>query len=223
MPGSAAFAIAQFARESPRHMSVAEQVSPSDGGIGFAHHAFAGCARDAAVRTGRCRRCYAPCAAAAGLDRAWLADDLAPAVRRRRHPRLSDAGLVKLISGCCAASASGSDRRQRLPATAPGRNRNAAPAQPGRDRAGATTCATNSFLRLQGRMGFGEEELDTLKHPELVSMLVNATRLVVLGVGQPPEVLKPLLRPGATWAEIATVDRMLPPGRGTRWSTASTA
>ena len=33
----------------------------------------------------------------------------------------------------------------------------------------------NGQLRRCKAMGFGEEELDALKHPELVSMLVNAT------------------------------------------------
>jgi hypothetical protein len=79
---------------------VAEQVEPSDGGIGFA------CVAPPAERaTPPFARTVltllqALCAAraAAGLDRARLADDLALLLYGGgAHPRLSDAGLVKLF------------------------------------------------------------------------------------------------------------------------------
>ena len=48
-------------------------------------------------------------------------------------------------------------------------------------------------------MGFGEEELDALKHPELVSMLVNAT-VSWCSVSVNREVLKRLLSQVRTWS-----------------------
>ncbi|MBB0025189.1 MULTISPECIES: ParB family protein [Burkholderiaceae] len=92
--------IAQFAREIAEEAGVAEQVEPSDGGIGFAcvvpptARAMSPFAR--AVLT----LLQALCAArpAAGLDRSRLADDLAPLLYGGGTcPRLSDAGLVKLF------------------------------------------------------------------------------------------------------------------------------
>jgi ParB family protein of integrating conjugative element (PFGI_1 class) len=92
--------IAQFAREIAEEVGVAEQVEPSDGSIGFvcvappAARAMPPFAR--AVLT----LLQALCAtrAAAGLDRARLADDLAPLLcGGGAHPRLSDAALVKLF------------------------------------------------------------------------------------------------------------------------------
>jgi ParB family protein of integrating conjugative element (PFGI_1 class) len=89
--------IAQFAREIAEEAGVAEQVEPSDSGIGFtclappAARAMLPFAR--AVLT----LLHALCAAA-GLDRARLADDLAPLLcGGGAHPRLSDAALVKLF------------------------------------------------------------------------------------------------------------------------------
>ena len=92
--------IAQFAREIAEEAGVAERVEPSDGGIGFA------CVTPPAARpvppfaravlTLLQALCAAP--AAAGLDRARLADDLAPLLYGGgAYPRLSDAGLVKLF------------------------------------------------------------------------------------------------------------------------------
>src|SRR3546814_17433637 len=64
-------------------------------------------------------------------------------------------------------------------------------------------------------MGFGEEELDALKHPELVSMLVNAT-VSWCSVSVNQEVLKRLLsQVHDVEREIATVDRMLRLGAST--------
>ena len=92
--------IAQFAREIAEEAGVAEQVEPSDGGIGFAcvappaERAMPPFAR--AVLTLLQALCAAR--AAAGLDRARLADDLALLLYGGgAHPRLSDAGLVKLF------------------------------------------------------------------------------------------------------------------------------
>jgi len=79
---------------------VADQVEPSDGGIGFA------CVAPPAARAmppfarAVLTLLQALCAAHAtdGLDRARLADDLAPLLYGGGvHPRLSDAGLVKLF------------------------------------------------------------------------------------------------------------------------------
>lgn len=92
--------IAQFAREIAEEAAVAEQVEPSDGGIGFA------CVAPPAARAmppfarAVLTLLQALCAArtAAGLDRARLADDLAPLLYGGgAYPRLSDAGLVKLF------------------------------------------------------------------------------------------------------------------------------
>ena len=92
--------IAQFAREVAEEAGVADQVEPSDGGIGFA------CVAPPAARAmppfarAVLTLLQALCAAraAAGLDRARLADDLAPLLYGGgAYPRLSDAGLVKLF------------------------------------------------------------------------------------------------------------------------------
>lgn len=92
--------IAQFAREIAEEAGVAEKVEPSDGGVGFA------CVAPPAARAmppfarAVLTLLQALCAAraAAGLDRARLADDLAPLLYGGGdHPRLSDAGLVKLF------------------------------------------------------------------------------------------------------------------------------
>jgi hypothetical protein len=81
----------------------------------------------------------------------------------------------------------------------------------------------NGQLRRCKAMGFGEEELDALKHPELVSMLVNAT-VSWCSVSVNREVLKRLL------SQVHDVERRSPrstaccawaPAR--RWSAASTA
>ena len=73
----------------------------------------------------------------------------------------------------------------------------------------------NGQLRRCKAMGFGEEELDELKHPELVSMLVNAT-VSWCSVSVNREVLKRLLsQVHDVEREIATVDRMLRLGAST--------
>lgn len=93
--------IAQFACEIAKEAGVAEQIEPSEGGIGFA------CVPLPAARTMPPFACavlillHALCAtsrAVAGLDRVRLADDLAPLLfGSGAYPRLSDAGLVKLF------------------------------------------------------------------------------------------------------------------------------
>ena len=73
----------------------------------------------------------------------------------------------------------------------------------------------NGQLRRCKAMGFGDEELDALKHPELVSMLVNAT-VSWCSVSVNREVLKRLLsQVHDVEREIATVDRMLRLGAST--------
>lgn len=73
----------------------------------------------------------------------------------------------------------------------------------------------NGQLRRCKAMGFGERELDALKHPELVSMLVNAT-VSWCSVSVNREVLKRLLNQAQdVEKEIATVDRMLRLGAST--------
>ena len=73
----------------------------------------------------------------------------------------------------------------------------------------------NGQLRRCKAMGFGEEELDALKHPELVSMLVNAT-VSWCSVSVNRDVLKRLLsQVHDVKREIATVDRMLRLGAST--------
>ena len=93
--------IAQFAREIADEAGASEQVEPSDSGIGFA------CVAPPAARAvppfapAVLTLLHALCTAArpaAGLDRAKLADDLAPLLYGGgTFPRLSDAGLVKLF------------------------------------------------------------------------------------------------------------------------------
>ena len=73
----------------------------------------------------------------------------------------------------------------------------------------------NGQLRRCKAMGFGERELDALKRPELVSMLVNAT-VSWCSVKVNREVLQRLLRQVEDIEqEIATVDRMLRLGAST--------
>lgn len=92
--------IAQFAREIAEEVGVAEQVEPSDGGIGFACVAPPTARAMPLFARAVLTLLQALCAtrAAAGLDRARLADDLAPLLYGGgANPRLSDAGLVKLF------------------------------------------------------------------------------------------------------------------------------
>ncbi|MEW6312601.1 MAG: ParB family protein [Pseudomonadota bacterium] len=92
--------IAQFAREIAEEAGVAEQVEPSDGGIGFACVASPAARAMPPFALAVLTLLQALCAAGAagGLDRARLADDLAPLLYDgSAHPRLSDAGLVKLF------------------------------------------------------------------------------------------------------------------------------
>lgn len=73
----------------------------------------------------------------------------------------------------------------------------------------------NGQLRRCKAMGFGDAELDALKHPELVSMLVNAT-VAWCSVSVNRDVLKRLLNQvHDVEREIATVDRMLRLGAST--------
>lgn len=73
----------------------------------------------------------------------------------------------------------------------------------------------NGQLRRCKAMGFGEEELDALKHPALVSVLVNAS-VSWCSVTVNREVLKRLLgQVHEVEREIATVDRMLRLGAST--------
>lgn len=73
----------------------------------------------------------------------------------------------------------------------------------------------NGQLRRCKAMGFGEEELEALKHPTLVSMLANAT-VSWCSVSVNREVLKRLLNQvHDVEQEIATVDRMLRLGAST--------
>jgi hypothetical protein len=73
----------------------------------------------------------------------------------------------------------------------------------------------NGQLRRCKAMGFGDEELDALKHPALVSVLVNAT-VSWCSVSVNREVLKRLLKQVRdVEQEIATVDRMLRLGAST--------
>lgn len=73
----------------------------------------------------------------------------------------------------------------------------------------------NGQLRRCKAMGFGEKELDALKHPALVSVLVNAT-VSWCSVSVNSEVLKRLLsQVHDVEQEIATVDRMLRLGAST--------
>ena len=73
----------------------------------------------------------------------------------------------------------------------------------------------NGQLRRCKAMGFGEAELDALKHPALVSVLVNAT-VSWCSVTVNREVLQRLLNQvHDVEREIATVDRMLRLGAST--------
>ncbi len=64
-------------------------------------------------------------------------------------------------------------------------------------------------------MGFGEEELDALKHPALISVLANAN-VSWCSVSVNREVLRRLLKQAQdVEKEIATVDRMLRLGAST--------
>ncbi|MCK9503668.1 MAG: DUF2857 domain-containing protein [Porticoccaceae bacterium] len=73
----------------------------------------------------------------------------------------------------------------------------------------------NGQLRRCKAMGFGEEELDALKHPALVSVLINAS-VSWCKVQVNREVLKHLLRQVEdVEQEILTIDRMLRLGAST--------
>lgn len=73
----------------------------------------------------------------------------------------------------------------------------------------------NGQLRRCKAMGFGEEELDALKHPALVSVLANAT-VSWCSVSVNRDVLKRLLsQVHDVEKEIAMVDRMLRLGAST--------
>ncbi|MBN9421872.1 MAG: coproporphyrinogen III oxidase [Candidatus Accumulibacter sp. 66-26] len=73
----------------------------------------------------------------------------------------------------------------------------------------------NGQLRRCKAMGFGDMELEALKHPELVSVLLNAS-VSWCSVTVNREVLQRLLKQvGDVEQEIATVDRMLRLGAST--------
>ncbi|MDR1969052.1 MAG: DUF2857 domain-containing protein [Burkholderiaceae bacterium] len=73
----------------------------------------------------------------------------------------------------------------------------------------------NGQLRRCRAMGFGDQELDALKHPALLSVLANAS-VPWCSVSINREVLQRLLnRAGDVEKEIATVDRMLRLGAST--------
>lgn len=73
----------------------------------------------------------------------------------------------------------------------------------------------NGQLRRCKAMGFGDRELDALKHPALVSVLINAA-VSWCTVKVNPEVLQRLLRRVDDMEkEIASVDRMLRLGAST--------
>jgi hypothetical protein len=73
----------------------------------------------------------------------------------------------------------------------------------------------NGQLRRCKAMGFGEEELDALKHPALISVLANAN-VSWCSVTVNREVLRRLLSQAQdVEKEIATVDRMLRLGAST--------
>ena len=73
----------------------------------------------------------------------------------------------------------------------------------------------NGQLRRCKAMGFGEEELDALKHPALISVLANAS-VSWCSVSVNREVLRRLLKQAQdVEKEIATVDRMLRLGAST--------
>ena len=74
---------------------------------------------------------------------------------------------------------------------------------------------SNGQLRRCKAMGFGEEELDALKHPALISVLANAN-VSWCSVSVNREVLRRLLKQAQdVEKEIATVDRMLRLGAST--------
>ncbi|URW83055.1 DUF2857 domain-containing protein [Alcaligenes sp. DN25] len=73
----------------------------------------------------------------------------------------------------------------------------------------------NGQLRRCKAMGFGEEELDALKHPALISVLANSN-VSWCSVSVNREVLQRLLKQAQdVEKEIATVDRMLRLGAST--------
>ena len=73
----------------------------------------------------------------------------------------------------------------------------------------------NGQLRRCRAMGFGEEDLDALKHPALISVLANAN-VSWCSVSVNREVLRRLLKQAQdVEKEIATVDRMLRLGAST--------
>lgn len=75
----------------------------------------------------------------------------------------------------------------------------------------------NGQLRRCKAMGFGEEELDALKHPALISVLANAS-VSWCSVSVNREVLRRLLKQAQdVEKEIATVDRMLRLGPVRKW------
>ena len=73
----------------------------------------------------------------------------------------------------------------------------------------------NGQLRRCKAMGFGEEELDALKHPALISVLANAN-FSCCSFSVTRDVLRRLLKQAQdVEKEIATVDRMLRLGAST--------
>ena len=172
--------IAQFARIA--EAGVADQVEPSDGGISFrvappAARAHA-TVRSRAVLT----LLHALCAAraAAGLDRARLADDLAPAVWRRCRAWRCRAwsNCFRLLRAARRLPGSGDQRGlQRQPAAPEAETTHVAPhplnqaviAQALHDRNELKTATLQGHGLRRGRTGCAQSV------PNSVSMLVNAT------------------------------------------------
>ena len=167
--------ISRSSREIAEEAAVADQVEASDGGIGFVCVAPAVTQAKAFAGVRACGADPAACAerrigTRTGLDRARLADDLARAAawQRRLATRLSDAWLVKLfrllrLARRCwiwkrRARATMIPERSGGPMSAPHPLNQAVIAQALHD-------LRNGQLRRCKAMGFGEEELDALKHP----------------------------------------------------------
>ncbi len=134
------------------------------------------------------------------------------------HRRLSDTALVKLfrllrlarrlldLEAGAAAAWNVSEGGQHVHTTS---------AQPGRHCPGARMTFATANCAAARPMGFGEAELDALKHPALISVLANAS-VSWCSVTVNREVLQRLLRQAQdVEKEIATVDRMLRLGAST--------
>jgi hypothetical protein len=215
--------IAQFAREIAGEAALDECIEDRSDGIGFV------CCAPAHAPSPLGRAVLALLitltgqpTAEAGVDGAQLAADL-PALlhgQGQHHGdctrRLSDTALVKLFRLLRLAR-----RLLDLEAgtTAPGRERGGrmSTSHPLNQAviAQALYDLRNGQLRRCKAMGFGEAELDALKHPALISVLANAS-VSWCSVTVNREVLQRLLNQAQdVEKEIATVDRMLRLGAST--------